>query len=162
MDWYGWLLIAVAFNWVGAYAGSWLIYGWLTLSGDIKLEGWIWWRGWFPVARFRLISTKSWFARLWDRWYGHAMFGGMIHRDEVGMHDDRWVETTIVHELQHNLQALCFGLLQGVAYGIHYVWLEAHGQDGYWLNVMEVDARKAADRWVLLGRPRIFDFGERR
>lgn len=161
MDWH-WVLAGIAINWLGCFALSWAYCGALVWSGDIQLEGWIWWRGWFPVARFRLISRKSWFARAWERWYGHALLGSMIHRDEKGDFDDWLVDETIVHELRHNVQQLILGLLFYALYGAQFVIQEARRKSGYRDNWFEVNARAAASAWGKAGRKRIFNFGERR
>jgi hypothetical protein len=160
-DW-GWFAIAFAFNWVGAFLFSWLYIGALALTKQIEFQGWIWWRGWFPVARWLLVAQDNWFARAWAKWYGHALMGNMIHRDEPGERDDDWVEQTIVHELRHNVQQLILGMLQWVFYLMDHVRKTNAGKDGYKDNVFEVDARDAQQRWVARGRPRIFDFGKRR
>lgn len=152
----------VAINWLGCLAFSWLYCGVLVLTGDIRLEGWVWWRHLFPVARFRLVSRKSWFARAWARWYGHALLGCLIHRDEKGDFDDAYIEEVIVHELRHCVQQLVFGLTFYLLYGLHFVLLSARRKNGYRDNWFERDARAAAFRWVEQGRQYIFDFGERR
>ena len=162
MDWYLWALIGFAINWVGMFAFSWAYCGILLWAGDLRLEGWVKWRGWFPVARFRLISTKSWFARAWQNWYGHALLGCMIHRDEKGEFDNEFVEEVIVHELRHNVQQLILGLVFYLAYGVASLVALIRGKNGYLDNWFEVDARAAASAWVNAGRKRIFNFGKRR
>lgn len=162
-------ILEVAIWIVGIYWGLPFVvsmaYGlWLwKVSHDITYEGYILWRGFFPAFRFRLISTKSWYARAWDRWYGCAMFMLIIHKDKKGEQDDAQVEKTIVHELRHVVQELVFGILQWLTYGLDYVRLKLFtDKDPYRDNVWERDARAAADRWEQKGRPRIFNFGRRK
>lgn len=162
MDWYWWILVSVAINWVGCLALGWTYCGILILSGDLRIEGWLFWGGWWPVARTRLISKKSWFARAWQKWYGQSWLGVIIHRDEKGSYDDSFVELTIVHEMRHNLQQLILGLVFYVIYGIDFLRLSIIGKSGYNDNWAEVDARKRAKRWVDEGRPPMYDFGKRR
>lgn len=160
-DYVGW---AIAANWYLFAAGSWLFVLWLwKVSGDIKFEGWVRWLFIVPVARFRLISTKSWYARLWKKFYGLSLFLMMIHRDEKGDYDDEWVEKTIVHEMRHILVFLIGGLLVFIGYGLIFVFLKLFTRkDPYYDHPYEVDARRAADKWEAKGRPRIYNFGERR
>lgn len=160
-DYVGW---AISANWYLFALGSWLYVLWLwKISGDIKFEGWVRWRFIIPVARFRLISKKSWYAQLWQKFYGVGLFLAMIHRDEVGEYDDEHVEKTIVHEMRHVFIFLIGGLLSLVLYGLIFLALKLFtSKDPYWNHPYEVDARKTADRWEAQGRPRIFTFGERR
>jgi hypothetical protein len=163
MQWYWWIPIGIGINWLGAWAISWAYALWLwEVSCDVSFEGWIFWRGWFPIARFRLISRYSWYAKLWEKFYGMGLFGVIIHRDQPGLQDDAYVEKTIVHELRHNLHGLVLGILQWVAYGLNAAVLWAFtDMDPYRDVWFETDARRAADNWVRAGRPRRFDFGVR-
>jgi hypothetical protein len=157
-----WCWGAVALNWGGFYLVSWGYAAWLwRVSRDIRLEGWGWW-GPLPVARFRLISRKSWYGRLWRRFYGAALLGVMIVRDERGAHDDVFVDSTLVHEMRHVQQAAVLGALQPLLYCAHMLWLWGRRQDPYRDNWFERDARAAELRWELAGRPRLPWFGERR
>ena len=91
------LLIAIAVNWIGMYLLCSVYALWLAkVSKDTVFEGWIWWRGFVPFARWRLVSKKSWFAKLWDGFYGHGLLGHMIHKDAPGKLDDLVVEETIM------------------------------------------------------------------
>lgn len=157
-----WLYYAIVINWVGLAILSQLYVRILQITGDVKYEGTIWWRGFWPVQRFRLTSKRSWFARAWEGIYGHGLLGAMIHKDEKGAHDDAWVEKTIVHELRHHVQQVVLGAVFYLLYGLSFVIEVLRGNKGYWDNWFEKDARAAADRWVKRGRPRIFNFGERR
>ena len=152
MNWFMPLVISYAYAW-------WL---WLV-SKDVKFEGWIFVWGWLPIARYRLISTKSWYARAWQKWYGFAMMGLMIHRDEKGARDDALVEEVIVHELRHCVnQIIMLGMLQWFLYALDHLRLRFFtDKDPYWDNWFERDARKAAERWIAKGRPRKFNFGVR-
>lgn len=156
-------LWVVGIYWVLPFTIS-MIYGlWLwKVSHDITYEGYILWRGVFPAFRFRLISQKSWYARAWARWYGCALFMLIIHKDEKGEHDDRMVEKVIVHEMRHVAQEFVLGILQWILYGLHYAYLAIFtDKNPYRENWFERDARAATARWVLKGRPRIFNFGRR-
>ncbi|KKM97705.1 hypothetical protein LCGC14_1165230 [marine sediment metagenome] len=153
-------LIIVLGNWIGSLLLTWLYVGTLLLTKDVSFEGWIFWRGWYPIARFRLISKHSWFAKIWSKFYGHALFGAIIHRDEEGPWDDLFVVDTIVHELRHCFQQL-LGLVFYLLYGLDYVRLVAMGKDGYYNNWFERDARQAVRNWVDAGRPKRFKFGKR-
>jgi hypothetical protein len=126
------------------------------VTKDVKFEGWIFWRGFFPVARYRIISKLSWFGRAWSKWYGHGMLGCIIHRDEVGSYDDKLVEETIVHEIRHHVQQLVLGLIFYLVYGFDLL------MNGYWDVWFEKDARRAEENWKKAGRPLIFKFGKRR
>jgi hypothetical protein len=133
------------------------------VSGDIVFEGWIIWRRVLPIARFRLVSTKSWYAKLWNKFYGFALFLAMIHRDTKGPYDDEFVEKTIVHESRHVLITVIFGLSSWLAYGLNFVYLMLFtNKDPYMDNWFEKDARRIADKWETKGRPRIYAFGERK
>jgi len=160
-DYVGW---AISANWYLPLIITWIYLLWLwKVSGDIKFEGWVRWRFIVPIARFRLISTKSWYAKLWKRFYGFGLFLAIIHRDEKGIYDDAWVEKTIVHEIRHVSVALILGLLMWISYGLIFLTLKIFtNKDAYRDNPYEIDARKAADRWEGKGRPRIYTFGERR
>ena len=163
MEWYWWVLVAISINWLGAWLVSWLYCGWLwLLSKDVKFEGWLFWKGWFPVARFRLISKKSWYAQLWQNWYGYAMFGVMIHRDNKGEQDDAFVEQTIIHELRHNTQMLVIGMYHWLAYAAENLRIRLFtDKDPYWDNWFEKDARAATQRWIAAGRPPRYRLGKR-
>jgi len=153
---YWYLLIGVASNWIGCYILCSIYCLWLRfISHDVTFEGWIYWRGFIPIARWRLISKKSWFAKLWDKFYGHGLFGHIIHRDEPGSRDDEFVEETIVHEIRHSIQQLILGCIFFIMYAINYLIT------GYHKVWFEKDARDATARWVNNGRPRIFSFGKR-
>jgi len=162
--WYEYVGWGIVINWHVCLLISWIYILWLWLvSHDIKFEGWVRWRFIIPVARFRLISTKSWYAKLWQKFYGFALLLAMIHRDEKGTFDDAWVEKTIVHEMRHVLITLIGGLLSWIAYGLHFAFLAIFtDRDPYKDNWFERDARRSADAWEAKGRPRIFTFGERR
>ncbi len=162
MDWYWWVLVGIAVNWIGCFALGWVYCSILIWSGDLRIEGWLFWGGWFPVARTRLISKKSWFARAWQKWYGQSWLGIIIHRDEKGAYDDKFVEETIVHEMWHNSQQLKLGLLFFVLYGGDFARLEMIGRSGYFDNWAEVGARRRTKRWIVAGRPPIYNFGTRR
>ena len=158
------ILLCVLANWAGMILISWVYLGWLwKVSGDVKFEGWVFWRGWLPIARFRLISTKSWYAKLWNKWYGFSFGFTMIHRDVKGTRDDLWVEKTIVHEARHAFQQLALGMIQWLAYALDNLRIRIFTKlDPYKDNWFECDARRAADKWEAAGRPRIYSFGERR
>jgi hypothetical protein len=73
------------------------------------------------------------------------------------------VEKIIVHEMRHVKITVVFGLLSWVAYGLHFVFLKFFTtKDPYHDNWFEVDARRAADKWEEMGRPPIYNFGERK
>ena len=156
------VLIAIAINWPGCWLASWLYVGLLQATGDVTFEGWVFWRGWFPVGRFRQISKKSWFGRAWQRFYGHSMLGTLIHRDDPGAWDDDYVEKTIVHELSgHQVWQLALGLMFYLLYGFFSLVAVLKGGLAYEDNWLEAYARNVADRWVEQGRPRVFNFGRR-
>ena len=155
-------LLIVAGNWLVPLVVTWIYVLWLwCISGDIKLEGWVLWAKVVPVARFRLISRRSWYARAWQGWYGFAMMLVIIHRDEKGALDDACVEKTIVHEMRHITQIMCLGLLHWVLYGAHTGYLMASGNPPHAFNWFECDARVYANRWDSAGRPRKYRFGRR-
>lgn len=157
-----WLLLIPA-NWLLAWIISWLYVGWLWgISKDVKFEGWIRLWGWLPIARFRLISTKSWYAKIWLNFYGFAMMLIMIHRDEKGQWDDRFVEQTIVHEARHCVQMMWLGTIFWLVYGADMLRMKIMGKHPYRDCVFERDARAAETRWENSGRPPKFTFGARR
>lgn len=161
MSWLEITLWAIAINWLGCWLFSWIYVGILLRAGDVIFEGWIFW-GWFPVGRFRQISRKSWFGRMWQWFYGHSMLGVIIHRDEPGSQDDLYVEGTIVHELLgHQRVQVVMGLTFYPYYGSLSVIAKAKGGDWYQDNGNEKYARRKKDEWVKAGRPRIFNFGKR-
>ncbi len=161
MTWTEWALVAIAINWPGCWLFSWIYVGILLRAGDVTFESWLRW-GWFPVGRFRQISRKSWFGRVWQSFYGHSMLGVIIHRDEPGSSDDMYVEKTIVHELRgHQRVQIVLGLLFYLYYGAASVWAKLRGGDWYQDNANEKYARRVADDWVKAGRPRVFNFGKR-
>lgn len=158
------ITLAILINWNLCLVLSWSYVLWLWLvSGDVYLEGWIKWKFPIPTARFRLISTKSWYAKAWSKFYGFALFLAIIHRDQKGQWDDEWVQKTIVHEMRHVKITVWFGLLSWIAYGLHFVFLKLFtSKDPYHDNWFEIDARRAADMWEQNGRPPIYNFGERK
>ena len=162
-EWLWWIGIGVLINWGAMVIVSWAYVGWLwKVSGDVTFEGLIYWHGWLPIGRFRLISTKSWYAKLWAGWYGFSLGFNMIHRDVRGTRDDFFVEETIVHEARHAFQQLALGVLLWVIYGLDNLRIRLFTDgDPYWDCWAERDARAATERWVEKGRPRIYDFGER-
>lgn len=157
------VFIVVAINWAFPFVIS-MTYAltlWL-ISKDISYEGYILWRGWLPAFRFRVLPTRSWYVRLWERWYGQALFMVIVHRDELGPQDDRFVEKTIVHEVRHIQQQWLLGLVQWVLYGLHYACLAIFtNKNPYRQNCFERDARAYAGAWVMKGRPHLFDMGKR-
>lgn len=156
------IMLIVAANWLVPLVVTWLYVGWLwLLSGDIKLVGWVLWAKAIPVARFRLISRRSWYAQAWQGWYGFAMMLAIIHRDEKGSLDDDQVEVTIVHEMRHIAQIMVLGLLHWILYAAHTGYLMARGKPPHAYNWFENDARAAAARWIEKGRPRTYKFGKR-
>lgn len=163
IPWYEFIGWSIVINWHLCYFISWIYILWLWLvSDDIKFEGWIYWK-FIPVARFRLISTKSWYAKLWQKFYGFALFLIIIHRDEKGKFDDAWVEKTIVHEMRHVFITLIGGLLSWIAYGLNFIFLAIFTKrNPYKDNWFERDACRSADTWEAEGRPKIFTFGKRR
>ena len=153
----------VGIFWGVPFVISWGYLLWLAhLSHDITFEGILWWRGFIPVARYRLISRRSWYGQMWERWRGCGLFLAMIVKDNEGTHDDQAVEDTIVHELRHVVQVLLFGILQPLSYLGHYGYLKAFTSlDPYFANVWERDARASAQRWIDRGRPSIYNLGTR-
>lgn len=142
------LVVAVIlWNWAGALALSWLYCGLWWVTGDLRFCGWLFWRGWFPVARFRVVSHDSWFYRAWDRFYGLSLLFCIIHRDEPGPHDSLQVQETIIHEMRHVSQQLVCGVAFSVWYGVDV------GINGYWGCWAERDARRHVMLWVQAGRP---------
>jgi len=162
-DWYDWVAWAVLWNWAGMLFISWLYVGTLLLTRDLKLVGWLYLWGWLPVVRFLLVADSSWYANLWRNLYGASLALTIIHRDELGPKDDDHVDQTIVHEIRHTHQQLWLGMLQWVAYGLHFAWLGLFtSANPYWSNWFEVDARWYAWRWNVTGRPKLFNLGPRR
>lgn len=164
MEWYNYVGLTTLLNWHLCFIISWIYVLWLWhISGDIKFEGWVRWRFFIPIARFRLISTKSWYAKLWAKFYG---FGGllliMIHRDEAGEDDDEFVEETIVHEVRHVFQVLILGTMFWILFGIIFIIIKVFTKKNpYYNHPFEIDARAATQRWIDRGRPKIFTFGKR-
>lgn len=156
-----WWLILIPLNWLLPLVISYSYVGILRLTGDVKFEGWVKWSGFLPVARFRLISHKSWYARAWEGWYGLALMLVMIHRDEKGSKDDDQVEETIVHEMRHITQILVLGMMMWVLYFLHNMILMFQGKELHKNNWFENDARKYEDAWVYAGRPKRYDLGKR-
>lgn len=162
--WYDYIGIGLILNWGVCIAISWLYVLWLLLiSKDIKFEGWITVFRFIPVARFRLISRKSWYAKLWDKFYGFGgLFLAMIHRDEPGEFDNSYVEKTIVHELRHVFQVLALGTLFWITFGIFWICIKLFtNKHPYIDNPYEIDARKYANEWVMMGCLKIYNFGDR-
>lgn len=162
-EWWDVVLKVLAVNWGILFVASWFYVGWLwLLSGDVEFEGWMVWRNLIPVARFRLVSTKSWYARLWKKFYGMGLFLVVVHRDERGPDDDFIVERVLVHEMRHVLQFLCLGLLGWYLYLAHAVilWITDKGHP-YFDNMFERDADRYAEAWMRKGRPKILTFGQR-
>jgi len=158
------LLWFLLINWGGCLVVSWAYVLWLWLvSKDVKIEGWVIWRRMVPIARFRLVSTKSWYAKAWQNWYGFALLFAMIHRDEKGMKDDKGVEEVIVHETHHVVsQILPLGMMFWVLYLAHSMYLATMTtRHPYQNNIFEVAAYRAARVWVNNGRPKILNFGPR-
>ncbi len=57
---------------------------------------------------------------------------------------ERYVTPTrLTHERRHTTQAMCFGPLLPLAYGLCSLWALLHGRDAYRDNALEVDARGA-------------------
>ena len=155
-------LIIILGNWLGSLLFTWSYVGILLLTKDVSFESWIFWRGWYPIARFRVISKHSWFAKIWSKFYGHALFGAILHRDEKGPWDNLFVEDTIVHELVgHCIPQLILGLTFYLFYGLDYVRLTIMGKDGYYYNWFERYARRVTQNWIDAGRPNRFRFGKR-
>lgn len=157
LDLFYWIGCFVVVNWIGCFIISWLAVLWLWfVSKDIKFEGWVTWRSIIKIARFRLISKHSWYAKLWDKWYGLSLFLIIVHRDEVGDHDDMFVEQMLIHELQHIIQLLSLGCLFWIIYVVHSAYLKVMtSKDPYKYNLFEVAAVRAETKWMANGRPRI-------
>jgi len=154
-------LIAIAINWGIPLIVSWVYVLWLwKLSHDITFEGWVIWRRTVPIARFRLISEYSWYAKLWANWSGFAMMLLMIHRYEGDALDDS-AKLTIVHETYHVIrQILPFGLCFWLAYLATALVLKLRGKSVHRSNPFEDSARHYAAKWQIAGRPPIVTFGD--
>lgn len=141
---------------------SWAYCLWLwKISGDIAFEGWVFWK-FIPLARFRLISKRSWYARAWARFYGFALFTTIIHRDQIGEWDDAHVEVTLVHEVRHCQQNIILGCLHWVLYVLDFARLFIFTKHSpYYENWFERDARRYVMLWKKHGKPKLFNKGER-
>lgn len=159
MEFEWWYIIPL--NWIVPLVLSYLYIFILLVTDNITYEGIIYWRSVVPILRFRLSTDNNWYTRLWRNWYGFAMMLAMIHRDEKGSLDDKFVEKTIVHELRHNGQILILGFVQWILYMLHNLILLIQGREMHKNNWFENDARRAADRWLAKGRPKRFNFGKR-
>lgn len=158
------LLLIIAANWGLCIGLSWIYICWLWfVSKDIKFDGWSVYRKFLPIARFRLTSTKSWYARAWNNWYGFSMFMAMLHRDEESTDDDELVMQTIVHETHHIVfQLMPLGALFWVIYLLDTAYLKLFtNKDPYLNNTFEVGAQVATMNWLKMGRPPIVTFGKR-
>jgi hypothetical protein len=156
------VLWVVGINWVVPFVVSMLYVLVMLALREITYEGLILWRGFLPALRFRIQPKRGWLVRAWERWYGQALFMVIIHTDKVGESDDQYVEMIIVHEVRHIQQQWVLGLMQWILYALHSAYLAAcTKKDPYKKNWFEVDAKRAAIRWWLGGRPKRFDLGQR-
>jgi len=148
------LLYVLAINWGLPLIACWTYVLWLRfVTNDVAFVGWE--RVWFlPVARWKLVSKYSWYAKAWQDWYGVGMFMNIIHRDEDSTDDDVYVQETVTHELRHCLQWF-IGLLQPILYVGHFLYLliveslkKEPTRHPYLDNWFERDARKSAGQLV--------------
>ena len=167
---WGWATL-VLFIYYGIPAVITQCYFWiLWFFGQIAYEGFVFIRVGplpIPVLRARLLPNDSPYQKLWKGMGGMALSFAMIHRDRKGTDDDAWVEEVIIHERQHCIDGLIFGILQWLMYPSisAYLWIKQKikkdDTDPYRDNWFEVRARKAEAKWIAAGRPRWFDFGRR-
>lgn len=154
--------LAVLINWGVPIVGSALFFGWLRyVSGDVVFEERIWLFGRIPVIVLRLVSTRSWYAKRWKRYYGQAGFLVFIfRRDHVGDHLRE--QATYVHEMRHVQLLFVMGSLMWILYGVHYLFLlTCTLDDPYVCNWFEMDARRAVDRWIKKGSLPLFEMSHR-
>lgn len=112
-----------------------LIYLVVLLRKDIKFACFDRWY----IARFRLISTESRYARAWKGWYGCGLWGYMITNDAS--------PEGVRHEARHSWWWLIAGGYYGLAYGADWLRLKLFtDKDAYLDNWAERDARAYASR----------------
>jgi hypothetical protein len=141
------LLSIFAINWIAPFILSWAYALWLwKFSHDMEFKGWIRVGGIFPVAKFRLISKKSWYAKLWQDWYGMGFMGIVLYRDEPGIYDDAFVKMTLIHEPRHCLQGYILGLLFWILYVVDLllIYFFIPARHPYLDNWFERDARRVS------------------
>jgi len=136
----------------------------LWVAGDIELVDSEW-----PIAKFKLVSKSSWYARLWKNWWGYSGPCAYIYKDEDYIQweasielDKEWlvaaVRRTELHEVRHCFQQLVFGPLHYPLYLLMsaLIWLYAapfnKNLHAYLDNPFEKDARKAAGQQVHIPR----------
>lgn len=146
------LLKLVGFVWLlPVTVPVWLFYLLPLWYRDFRFCGW----AGFGIARFELISQRSWYARLWRDWAGFSGPCFILHRR--GLSASSWART-IRHEHRHCMQQLCFGPLFYPLYCLCSValWVYARAFDddvhAYFDNPFERDARRAAGQPVRIPR----------
>lgn len=131
-----WCLPATILVWLFYILPMWLIWK------DFIFMGW----GEPFIADFQLANrdVEPWHARAWKDWYGVGLPNAAIHRNELGIFDDQYVELVKVHERRHCVQWFWLGIF---FYPVYLVagWIQGmRGKDRYLDNPFEVDARKAS------------------
>jgi len=147
-----WLFKPLGFVWLlPVTILFWLFYVLPLWYRDFRFCGFVS----FGVARFELVSNRSWYARLWRDWAGSAGPCCIMHRRGLTAHDLRF---TLKHEHRHCMQQYCFGPLFYPLYVLCsaaiwvYSWAADDDFHAYLDNPFERDARGAAGQPVYIPR----------
>jgi len=126
----------VGINWGLPFVGYTLyaLLLWLPFK-DYKYMGYK-----FPAFKLRLAhkDIEPWHWKLWLDWGGHGGFAWIFYRDEPSPWDDEWAEKTVIHELDHSLLQVIFGLV---------FWLLYFGHMGF-IYLFQKDKHPYIDCWI--------------
>ena len=130
---------------------AWLVYILpLILTKQVKYIG-----KYSPIIwKFRLTREETWYSEKWRDWYGWSGPCVILYRDELSIHDDKWVGLTLKHEGRHCEQQTWLGAFFYLAYGLNclYIYLAKKDKHVYHDNWFEKDARRAAGQKVEITR----------
>jgi len=159
MNWWQILLVVLAANWLipGVLCWGYVLWLW-KISHDIKFMGWKK-VSFIPIAAWKLISKKSWYAKLWNAWKGTGLFMNIIYEDDPGTRDDAFVLKTIIHETRHSWQWVVLGGSFVIVYfgDCGFIYLFQQNKHPYLDNILERDARRAAKERVDIPREQWID-----
>lgn len=98
----------------------------------------------WPYPRAVICENGSLLYELWRRLHIVGASCGLV----VVIRDpDSYTDRTLKHESRHSAQSMIFGPLFGFVYVLAGLWaVIVRGQNFYYGNAFEVDARKAEDR----------------
>lgn len=124
----------------------------LWALGYYKFAGWdeVAWVWHFQTLGLTTFGFDGFMSRAWKQWSGHA-FGNLVVMKVSG--DLRYNESfprMLKHEKEHVVQVMRLGVFQLILYAVNYIvgrWI-LRNADGYYDNIFEIDARRAAGQLI--------------